>query len=81
MSDPYKVFRIIQVIYLAVALTAVLIMTIQMHPVITGDMILEDSHLLSRSQMTAWIIWMNTAFVFGLGCVIFSIIGKWLKRD
>lgn len=81
MSDPYKVFRIIQVIYLAVALTSVLIMTIQMHPVITGDMILEDSHLLSRSQMTAWIIWMNTAFVFGLGCVIFSIIGKWLKRD
>jgi len=81
MNDPYKVFRIIQTIYLSVALTAVLVMTIQMHPVITGDIILEDKYLLSRSQMTAWIIWMNTAFIFGLGCVIFSMIGKWLKKD
>ena len=81
MNDPYKVFRIIQTVYLSVALTAVLVMTIQMHPVITGDIILEDKYLLSRSQMTAWIIWMNTAFIFGLGCVIFSMIGKWLKKD
>ena len=55
--------------------------SIQMYPVIVGDSLIEESQILSRSQMTAWIIWMNTAFIFGLGCIIFSMIGKWLKKD
>lgn len=81
MTEPYKIFRIIQGIYLAISLVAIMIMTIQVYPVITGDALFEESQILNRSQMTAWIIWMNTAFVFGLGCIIFSMIGKWLKKD
>lgn len=67
--------------FLVIALASMMAVSIQLYPVIAGDSLIEESQILSRSQMTAWIIWMSTAFTFGLGCIIFSMIGKWLKKD
>lgn len=78
--DPYTVFRVIQAVYLTAAVFVVLVATIQFHPIITGDVLLDDEHILSKSQMTAWILWMNTVFIFGLGCIIFATLNKWMRK-
>lgn len=81
MTKAYKVFCVLYAAFIVMAFASMMAVSIQMYPVIAGDSLIEESQILSRSQMTAWIIWMNTAFVFGLGCIIFSMIGKWLKKD
>lgn len=81
MTKAYKVFCVLYAAFIVMAFASMMAVSIQMYPVIAGDSLIEESQIFSRSQMTAWIIWMNTAFVFGLGCIIFSMIGKWLKKD
>lgn len=81
MTRSYKVFCVIYATFIVIAFASIMAVSIQMYPVIVGDSLFEESQILSRSQMTAWIIWMNTVFIFGLGCIIFSMIGKWLKKD
>lgn len=81
MTKIYKAFCVIYATFIVMAFASMMAVSIQMYPVIAGDLLIEESQILSRSQMTAWIIWMNTAFTFGLGCIIFSMIGKWIKKD
>lgn len=80
MNRAYKIFCIIQAVFLSLFFIGVLCITADFSPVITGDVILDDSHLLTRSQMTGWIIWMNTVFMFGLACLFFLFIGRQLKQ-
>lgn len=78
--NAHKVFRMMEAVYLTVAVFTCIVLTVQVHPIITGDVLLDDSHLLSRSQMTAWIIWMNTVISFALGYIVFSVVEKWLRK-
>lgn len=80
MTKSYKAFCVIYAMFIVIAFASIMAVSIQTYPVIVGDSLFEESQILSRSQMTAWIVWMNTVFIFGLGCIIFSMIGKWLKK-
>ena len=77
--DAYKLYRIFEFTVLALMVFCAVTLTHHVSPIITGDVLLEESMLLSRSQMSAWIMWMNTLFIFGIGYCAIRMVGKWLR--
>lgn len=67
ITDALKKVSIPTAIRLAIDLLFLFVFvgfTTEIAPVITGDVLLEDSAILTRSQMSGWIVWMNTAVLF-----------------